>query len=36
MRGFVEAGVKPYYLHHGDLAPGTCHLRTTIAEGQRS
>src|SRR5690606_8321627 len=26
--------IKPYYLHHGDLAPGTSHLRTTIAEGQ--
>ena len=34
MRGFVEAGVKPYYLHHGDLAPGTGHFRTTLAEGQ--
>jgi lysine 2,3-aminomutase len=34
MRGFVEAGVKPYYLHHADLAPGTAHLRTTLAEGQ--
>ena len=34
MRGFVEAGVKPYYLHHGDLAPGTAHFRTTIEEGQ--
>ncbi len=34
MRGFVECRVKPYYLHHGDLAPGTSHLRTTIAEGQ--
>jgi lysine 2,3-aminomutase len=34
MRGFVEARVKPYYLHHGDLAPGTAHLRTTIEEGQ--
>ncbi len=34
MRGFVEAGVKPYYLHHGDLAPGTGHFRTTIGEGQ--
>jgi lysine 2,3-aminomutase len=34
MRAFVEARVKPYYLHHGDLAPGTSHLRTTIAEGQ--
>jgi len=34
MRAFVEARIKPYYLHHGDLAPGTAHLRTTIAEGQ--
>jgi lysine 2,3-aminomutase len=34
MRAFVETGVKPYYLHHGDLAPGTSHLRTTIARGQ--
>jgi lysine 2,3-aminomutase len=34
MRGFVEIRVKPYYLHHGDLAPGTAHLRTSIAEGQ--
>jgi len=34
MRGFVENRIKPYYLHHGDLAPGTSHLRTTIAEGQ--
>lgn len=34
MRAFVEARVKPYYLHHGDLAPGTAHLRTTLAEGQ--
>ena len=34
MRGFVENRVKPYYLHHGDLAPGTSHLRTTIAAGQ--
>jgi lysine 2,3-aminomutase len=34
MRGFVEMRVKPYYLHHGDLAPGTAHLRTTIDEGQ--
>jgi lysine 2,3-aminomutase len=34
MRGFVEARVKPYYLHHGDLAPGTGHLRTSIAEGR--
>ncbi len=34
MRALVECRVKPYYLHHGDLAPGTGHLRTTIAEGQ--
>jgi lysine 2,3-aminomutase len=34
MRGFVENRIKPYYLHHGDLAPGTGHFRTTIAEGQ--
>jgi lysine 2,3-aminomutase len=34
MRAFVECRIKPYYLHHGDLAPGTSHFRTTIAEGQ--
>jgi lysine 2,3-aminomutase len=34
MRGLVECRVKPYYLHHGDLAPGTSHFRTTIAQGQ--
>ncbi|MGH1418306.1 MAG: lysine-2,3-aminomutase-like protein [Hyphomicrobiaceae bacterium] len=34
MRAFVETGIKPYYLHHADLAPGTSHFRTTIAEGQ--
>ena len=34
MRAFVEARIKPYYLHHADLAPGTAHLRTTLAEGQ--
>ena len=33
MRVLVECGVKPYYLHHGDLAPGTSHLRTTIPQG---
>ena len=35
MRAFVECRIKPYYLHHGDLAPGTAHLRTSIAQGQR-
>jgi lysine 2,3-aminomutase len=34
MRAFVEARVKPYYLHHGDLAPGTTHSRVSIARGQ--
>jgi lysine 2,3-aminomutase len=34
MRGFVECRIKPYYLHHGDLAPGTSHLRTTLSRGQ--
>lgn len=34
MRAFVEAGVKPYYLHHPDLAPGTAHLRVSLEEGR--
>ncbi|HEX5380379.1 MAG TPA: lysine-2,3-aminomutase-like protein, partial [Phenylobacterium sp.] len=34
MRAFVETRIKPYYLHHGDMAPGTGHLRATVAEGQ--
>ena len=35
MKAFVETRVKPYYLHHPDLAPGTSHFRLDIAEGQR-
>jgi lysine 2,3-aminomutase len=35
MRAFVECRIKPYYLHHGDLAPGTSHLRTSLARGQQ-
>ena len=34
MRTFVECRIKPYYLHHADLARGTSHFRTTIKEGQ--
>jgi lysine 2,3-aminomutase len=34
MRALVEARVRPYYLHHMDLAPGTDHFRTSIAQGQ--
>lgn len=33
-RALIRARVKPYYLHHCDLAKGTSHFRTTIAEGQ--
>lgn len=35
MRAFVETKVKPYYLHHPDLAPGTGHFRLDIEEGQK-
>jgi lysine 2,3-aminomutase len=35
MRGFVETRVRPYYLHHPDLAPGTSHFRVPVNEGQR-
>jgi lysine 2,3-aminomutase len=34
MRALVECRIKPYYLHHADLAPGTAHFRTTIEQGQ--
>ncbi len=33
-RTLVENRIKPYYLHHPDLAPGTSHLRPSIAAGQ--
>ena len=35
MRAFVECRIKPYYLHHPDLAPGTSHLRVDIARGRK-
>jgi len=34
MRALVECRIKPYYLHHGDLAPGTGHMRTDLETGQ--
>ena len=34
MRAFVETRIKPYYLHHGDLAPGTRHFRVSLEEGR--
>lgn len=33
MRGFSENRIKPYYLHHPDLAPGTSHFRLPLDEG---
>ncbi len=33
-RALVALNVKPYYLHHPDLAPGTNHFRLSIEEGQ--
>ncbi len=35
MRAFVEMRVRPYYLHHGDLASGTSHFRVSLEEGRR-
>ena len=34
MRSFVELRIRPYYLHHPDLAPGTSHFRVSIERGQ--
>lgn len=34
MRSFVENRIKPYYLHHPDLAPGTAHFRLSLTEGR--
>jgi lysine 2,3-aminomutase len=34
MRAFVETRIRPYYLHHGDAAPGTSHLRVGLEEGR--
>ena len=33
-RGLVAMRVKPYYLHHPDLAPGTAHFRLDIERGR--
>lgn len=33
-RTLLAHRVKPYYLHHPDLAPGTGHFRVSIKEGQ--
>jgi lysine 2,3-aminomutase len=33
MRAFIQNRIKPYYLHHPDLARGTSHFRLGIDEG---
>ena len=33
-RSLVEIRIKPYYLHHPDMAPGTSHFRLPVSEGQ--
>jgi lysine 2,3-aminomutase len=33
-RGLAAMRVKPYYLHHPDLAPGTAGFRPTLGEGR--
>ncbi|VDC31611.1 lysine-2,3-aminomutase-like protein [Pseudogemmobacter humi] len=34
-RALIRNRVKPYYLHHPDLAKGTAHFRLPISEGQK-
>ncbi|MFN3609419.1 MAG: lysine-2,3-aminomutase-like protein [Hyphomonas sp.] len=34
MRAFLSVGIKPYYLHQMDAAPGTSHFRVPVEEGQ--
>ena len=35
LRELLACRVKPYYLHHGDLAPGTSHFRTSLETGKK-
>lgn len=35
LRSLVRHRIKPYYLHHPDLARGTSHFRGSIASGQQ-
>jgi lysine 2,3-aminomutase len=34
MRALVQARVRPYYLHHPDMAQGTSHFRLPVERGQ--
>lgn len=33
-RALIELQIKPYYLHHPDLAPGTGHFRVPVKKGR--
>jgi len=35
MRSLVAARIRPYYLHHPDLAPGTARFRLDLEDGRR-
>ncbi len=35
MRALVCSRIKPYYLHHAELAEGTSHFRTSVQKGQK-
>lgn len=34
MRALMSLRIKPYYLHHPDMAPGAGHFRLTLARGR--
>ena len=34
MRALAALGIRPYYLHHPDLAMGTAHFRLPLARGR--
>lgn len=34
LRALLRCRVKPYYLHHADLAPGTARFRTSVEAGR--
>ncbi len=34
MQALVAHRIRPYYLHHPDMAPGTGHFRVSVEEGQ--
>ncbi|MHC5212204.1 MAG: KamA family radical SAM protein [Planctomycetota bacterium] len=33
LSALLDAGIRPYALHHADLVPGTAHLRTSVHAG---